>query len=111
MAKSTFFTGQPSLRAARLAGRLKIIDSTTVTLFSNLVFRGIDRDPKLGKKKGGVKVYTVIGANEGVPGDIRFTSAATHDSFMLKPANFDDGKSSRSSNNLNRIFRCATSMA
>ena len=72
-------------------GRLKIIDSTTVTLFSSLVFRGVGRDPKLGKKKGGVKVHTVIGANEGVPGDIRFTSAATHDSFMLKPANFDDG--------------------
>lgn len=71
MAQSTFFTGQPGW-----LGRLKIIDSTTVTLFSNLVFRGVDRDPKLGKKEGGVKVYTVIGANEGVPGDIRFTSAA-----------------------------------
>ena len=62
-----------------------------MTLFSSLVFRAVGRDPKLGKKKGGVKVHTVIGANEGVPGDIRFTSAATHDSFMLKPANFDDG--------------------
>lgn len=72
-------------------GRLKIIDSTTVTLFSNLVFRGVGRDPKIGKKKGGIKVHTVISANEGVPGDIRFTSAATHDSFMLKPCDFDDG--------------------
>ena len=60
-------------------GRLKIIDSTTVTLFSNLVFRGVGRDPKIGKKKGGIKVHTVISANEGVPGDIKFTSAATHD--------------------------------
>ena len=72
-------------------GRLKIIDSTTVTLFSNLVFRGVGRDPKIGKKKGGIKVHTVISANEGVPGDIKFTSAATHDSFMLKPCDFDDG--------------------
>jgi len=71
--------------------RLKIIDSTTVTLFSNLVFKGVGRDPKLGKKKGGIKVHAVISANEGVPGDIKFTSAATHDSFMLKPSNFGDG--------------------
>ena len=47
--------------------------------------------PSWERKKGGVKVHTVIGANEGVPGDIRFTSAATHDSFMLKPANLDNG--------------------
>ncbi|MDO4946480.1 MAG: hypothetical protein Q4E52_02770, partial [Fibrobacter sp.] len=44
-------------------GRLKIIDSTTETLFSNLVFRGVGRDPKIGKKKGGIKVHTVIIAN------------------------------------------------
>ena len=30
-------------------------------------------------------------ANEGVPSDIRFTSAATNDSFMLKPTNYSDG--------------------
>jgi hypothetical protein len=71
--------------------RLQIIDSTTVTLFSNLLFKGVGRHPKSGKKKGGIKVYTVIHANEGVPSDIRFTSAATNDSFMLKPAGFSAG--------------------
>ena len=65
--------------------KLQIIDSTTITLFSNLIFKGVGRHPKTGKKKGGIKVHTVIHANEGVPSDIRFTSAATHDSFMLKP--------------------------
>ena len=73
------------------ASRLKIMDSTTVTLFSNIVFRGVGRNPKLGKKKGGIKVHTVISAIEGVPGDVRFTSAATHDSFMLKPVDFISG--------------------
>ncbi|OWV07182.1 hypothetical protein B7993_02910 [Fibrobacter sp. UWH3] len=34
-----------------------------MTLFSNLVFRGVGRDPKIGKKKGGIKVHTVIIAN------------------------------------------------
>ena len=71
--------------------RLQIIDSTTVTLFSNLVFKGVGRHPKTGKKKGGIKVHTVIHANEGVPSDIRFTSAATHDSFMLRPATLNQG--------------------
>ena len=71
--------------------RLQIIDSTTITLFSNLLFKGVGRHPKTGRKKGGIKVHTVIHANEGVPSDVRFTSAATNDSFMLKPASLDKG--------------------
>jgi len=38
--------------------RLRIIDSTTITLFSNLLFKGVGRHPKTGKKKGGIKVHT-----------------------------------------------------
>ena len=71
--------------------RLQIIDSTTITLFSNLIFKGVGRHPKNGKKKGGIKVHTVIHANEGVPSDIRFTSAATNDSFMLNPSSLSKG--------------------
>ena len=72
--------------------RLQIIDSTTITLFSNLIFKGVDRHPKTGKKKGGIKVHANIHANEGVPSDIRFTSAATNDSFMLRPSNYASGE-------------------
>lgn len=71
--------------------RLQIIDSTTITLFSNLLFKGVGRHPKTGKKKDKVKVHTVISANEDVPSDIRFTSAATNDSFMLKPTTLSKG--------------------
>lgn len=71
--------------------RLQIIDSTTITLFSNLLFKGVGRHPKTGKKKGGIKVHAVIHANEGVPSDIKFTSAATNDSFMLKPSTLSKG--------------------
>lgn len=70
---------------------LQIIDSTTITLFSNLLFKGVGRHPKTGRKKGGIKVHTVIHANEGVPSDIRFTSAATNDSFMLRPSALGKG--------------------
>ncbi len=71
--------------------RLQIIDFTTITLFSNLIFKGVGRHPKTGKKKGGIKVHANIHANEGVPSDIKYTSAATNDSFMLKPSNYSSG--------------------
>ena len=70
--------------------RLRIIDSTTISLFSNLIFKGVGRHPKTGKKKGGIKVHAVIHANEGVPCDVEFTSAATNDSFMLVPSRFSE---------------------
>ena len=36
-------------------------------------------------------MHTVIHANEGVPSDIKFTSAATHDSFMLEHTDLNSG--------------------
>ena len=63
--------------------KLQIINSTTITLFTDLLFKAAGRHPKTGWKKGGIKVYSNIHANEFVPSDIRFTSAATNDSFML----------------------------
>lgn len=43
------------------------------------------------RQEEGIKAHTVIHANEGVPSDVQFTSAATNDSFMLKPAALDKG--------------------
>lgn len=68
--------------------RLRIIDSTTISLFSNAIFKGVGRHSKTGRKKGGIKVHSVIHANEGVHCDVKFTSAATNDSFMLAPNHF-----------------------
>lgn len=68
--------------------KLRIIDSTTISLFSNVLFKGVGRHPKTGKKKGGIKVHTIINANECVPCDVRFTSAATNDSFMIAPSSY-----------------------
>ena len=72
--------------------RLRIIDSTTISLFSNAIFKGAGRHPKTGKKKGGIKVHSVIHANEGVPCDVRFTSAATNDSLMLAPSYYQQNE-------------------
>lgn len=65
------------------------MDSTTTSLFSN-VLKGVGRNPKHGKKKGGIKVHTVLRAAEGVP-HIHFTSAATHDHVMLKKLTLSHG--------------------
>ena len=54
----------------------------------NLNFKGVRCPPKTGKKEGGIKVHSVIHANEGVPCDVRFTSAATNDSFMMAPSQY-----------------------
>ncbi len=72
--------------------RLKIMDSTTISLFSNLIFKGVGRHPKKGKKKGGLKVHSIINANEFVPCDVRFTSAATHNHFLLCPTDLQENE-------------------
>ncbi len=69
---------------------LHIMDSTTISLFSN-VLKGVGRNPKKGKKKGGIKVHTVLKATEGVPYSVHFTSAATHDHVMLKKLQLTQG--------------------
>lgn len=70
---------------------LQIMDSTTISLFSNLVFKGVGKHPKTGKKKGGIKAHSIIHANECVPSNVKFTTAATHDSFMLRPVQYAAG--------------------
>ena len=89
--KGELISDSRSRKQPKWMERLQIIDSTTITLFSNLIFKGVGRHPKTGKKKGCIKVHTVIHANEGVPSDIKFTSAATNDSFMLKPSTLNKG--------------------
>jgi len=63
--------------------KLQIVDSTTISLFSDIL-KGVGRNPINGKKKGGIKMHTMINASEDVPTLIRFTSAATHDHTFLK---------------------------
>lgn len=61
---------------------LKIIDSTTISLFSDIL-NGPGRPPLAGKKKGGIKLHTMINVLEDVPQLVRFSSAARHDHSLL----------------------------
>lgn len=63
--------------------RLYIMDSTTITLFKDIL-RGVGRNPKEGKKKGGIKAHTIIKASENVPCLIRYSEAVRHDHIFLK---------------------------
>lgn len=69
---------------------LKIVDSSTITLFSDIL-KGVGRNPLNGKKKGGIKMHTMINATEDVPCLIKFSSAATHDHTFLKDLNLKKG--------------------
>jgi len=63
---------------------LYIVDSTTIQLFSSLVFKGVGRNPKDGgKKKGGLKVHMLIDALQDVGKFVKVTAAKVHDSKFL----------------------------
>lgn len=63
--------------------RLYIMDSSTITLFKDIL-KGVGRNPKEGKKKGGIKAHTIIKASENVPCLIRYSEAARHDHMFLQ---------------------------
>ena len=64
---------------------LFIVDSTTIQLFSSLIFKGVGRNPKDGgKKKGGLKVHMLIDAVQSVGRFIKITQAKVHDQNFLK---------------------------
>ena len=62
---------------------LYMMDSTTISLFDNIL-KGVGRHPKSGKKKGGMKVHTLMRYHVGVPMVVQLTSAAKHDHYLLK---------------------------
>ncbi len=68
--------------------QLRIIDSTTITLFSNAIFKGVGRHPQDGKEERRHKGTLCHTRQRGVPCDVQFTSAATNDSFMLAPSHY-----------------------
>ena len=62
---------------------LKIIDSSTIQLFSDIL-QGVGRNPLNGSRiKGGIKVPSMIDAFCGVAGFVRMTAAKVHDKKFL----------------------------
>jgi hypothetical protein len=74
---------------AVLNKQVEIFDSTVISLFQDIL-KCVGRTPSNGKRKGGIKVHTVINVDEPVPKMVWFTSAATHDHALLKKLSPDD---------------------
>ncbi|PIX07383.1 MAG: transposase [Flavobacteriales bacterium CG_4_8_14_3_um_filter_35_10] len=69
--------------------QVKIFDSSTISLFKEIM-ACVGRNPKNGKKKGGIKIHTVINADEIVPSLVWFSPATTHDHRFLEKLKCDD---------------------
>lgn len=68
--------------------QIEIFDSTTISLFQDIL-KCVGRLPENGKRKGGIKMHTVINVDEMVPKMVWFTSAATHDHILLEKLKMD----------------------
>lgn len=62
--------------------QVEIFDSTTISLFQDIL-QCTGRTPQNGKRKGGIKMHTVINVDESVPKMVWFTSGATSDHILL----------------------------
>jgi hypothetical protein len=63
--------------------QIEIFDSTTISLFKDIL-KCVGRNAENGRKKGGIKVHTVINVDEMVPKLVWFTDAAKHDHILLE---------------------------
>jgi IS4 transposase len=69
--------------------QIKIFDSSTISLFK-AIMECVGRNPKNGKRKGGIKVHTVVNADEMVPSLVWFSEAKTHDHNFLEKLKCDE---------------------
>ena len=63
--------------------KLYIVDSSTISLFKEIL-KSAGRNRIDGKRKGGMKVHTMIRADQDVPCLVRMTASATHDVTFIK---------------------------
>lgn len=68
--------------------QIEIFDSTTISLFKDIL-KCVGRNPENGRKKGGIKVHTVINVDEIVPKMVWFTEAAKNDHILLEKLKLD----------------------
>ena len=68
--------------------QIEIFDSTTISLFKDIM-KCVGRKPKNGKRKGGIKVHTIINVDETVPKLVWFTHSVTNDHVLLKKLKMD----------------------
>ncbi|HMJ47066.1 MAG TPA: IS4 family transposase [Ferruginibacter sp.] len=80
----------PDSRKRSRKNNLYIFDSTSITLFQEIL-KGAGKSPADGRRKGGIKVHTLLNANLDVPTMIRYSAAADNDSKFLKEVQLAKG--------------------
>ncbi len=68
--------------------QIEIFDSSTISLFQDIL-KCVGRKPQSGKRKGGIKVHTVMNVDEAVPKMVWFSPATTHDHVLLSKLKMD----------------------
>jgi Transposase DDE domain/Domain of unknown function (DUF4372) len=85
---------RPLLSDSRLENevfsRLSIIDSTTMSLFKDIL-KAAGRSPASGKRKGGIKAQVTMDSATGLPKVVRFSSGASADTPYMKKAKLAKG--------------------
>lgn len=72
------------------AGRVEIFDSTTITLFKEIL-KGAGRNKIDGRKKGGIKACTKINLLERVPNFVCFKAASRNENSFLQAIRLEEG--------------------
>ena len=80
----------PDSRTKGWRSKLYIFDSTTISLFQEIL-KNAGRSPMNGRRKGGIKAHALIKAEEDVPCLVQLTAAAAHDSPFMKLINLPAG--------------------
>ena len=79
-----------SLKGHKLRDRLFIVDSTTISLFCD-VMKGAGTFKLNGKRKGGVKAHVLTRAKDQVPCFVHLTAAAQSDRLFMPMINLPQG--------------------
>lgn len=80
----------PDSQSRKWFSRLYIMDSTTISLFQEIL-KGAGLSPVNGKRKGGMKAHTLIKADEDVPQLVQLTAAAANDSNFMSQIQLPKG--------------------
>ena len=73
----------PDSRRRSRKNNLYIFDSTSITLFQEIL-KGAGNSPSEGKRKGGIKVHTLLRSDQDVPCMIRYSASAANDKQFLR---------------------------
>lgn len=79
-----------SRRIRRLEDRLFLLDSTTISLFSEIM-KAAGTTPANGKRKGGAKAHVLLKAKEDIPALVKITPSAKNDKYIMEFVNLPRG--------------------